>query len=136
MRADLLESHVISFNNEEAMFINVILELLDDFVFEADSEHDLEVAGSHTHMSKDIGEVSSIYKNDGLYVGGDFLLSIYFFTQEDGPSFIGLVHDFLKVLDLLNITPATNRFSLANDKPVAEVSALSDLGIDLLKNHG
>ena len=115
MRADLLESHVVSFNNEEAMFVNVILELLDDFVFEADSEHDLEVAGSDTHMSKDIGEVSSINENNGLYVGGDFLLSIYFFTQEDGPSFIGLVHDFLKVLDLLNITPATNRFSLAND---------------------
>jgi hypothetical protein len=41
VRADLLESHVVSFNNEKAMLINVILELLDDFVFEADSEHDL-----------------------------------------------------------------------------------------------
>lgn len=118
------------------MLINVILELLDDFVFEADSEHYLEVAGSDTHMSKDIREVSSINQNNGLYVGGDFLLSIYFFTQKDGPSFIGLMHDFLKVLYLLNIAPATNRFSLAYDKPVAEVSALSDLGIDLLKNHG
>lgn len=131
-----MESHVVSFNDEEAVFINVILELLDDFVFEADSEHDLEVTGSDTHMSKDIWEVSSINQNDGLYIGRDFLLSIYFFTQKDGPSFIGLVHDFLKVFNLLDITPATNRFSLAYDKPVAEVSALSDLGIDLLKNHG
>ena len=80
MRADLLESNIVSFNYEEAMFINIILELLDDFVFEADCEHDLEVAGSDTHVSEDIGEVSSIYQNDGLHIGGDFLLSIYFFT--------------------------------------------------------
>ena len=78
MGVDLLESHVVSFNDEEAMLINVILELLDDFVIEADSEHDLEVAGSDTHMSKDVGEVSPINQNDGLHVGGDFLLSVYF----------------------------------------------------------
>ena len=40
------------------------------------------------------------------------------------------------MLDLLNIAPATNRFTLTYNKPVAEVSALSDFGIDLLKNHG
>ena len=60
MGAYLLKSHFVSFNDEEAMLINIILELFDDFVLEANCEHDLEVAGSDTHMSKNIWEVSPI----------------------------------------------------------------------------
>lgn len=42
------------------MLINIILELFDDFVLEANCEHDLKVTGSDTHMSKNIWEVSPI----------------------------------------------------------------------------
>ena len=62
-------------------------------------------------MSKHIGEVGTINKNDGLYIYRDFFFAINFLTQKDGPPLVSFVHNFFQMFHSLNITAATYGFA-------------------------
>lgn len=105
-------------------------------LIEEDCQKNLQISCSDTDVSQDIRIIRSIEDNDSLNVGWDFFLTGDFVDKKYSSLVIDVMHHIIEILYSCYVASATMGSSLRNDKPVSKVSAVSDMRIDLLQDHG
>lgn len=136
IRILLLPVHFAVLNAESKVLADESLEVFALSLVEQDGQKDFEVSGSDTDVSQNIWVVTGVHDDDGLDVGRHFFLSCDLVDQKHAPPLVSVVHHVSQSRHHFNVASRAVASALRNDEPVAQVSALSHMRVDLLENHG
>ena len=103
---------------------------------EVDDKENFEISCTDTDVSQDIWVVTGVQNYDCLNVCWNFFLTGDLLDKENRSLGIGLVHNIPQDWHSFNIASATMCSTLTDDEPVAEMSTVSNMRINLFQNHG